>query len=626
MAKSNIHIEAGRIGYFAHNDRSRATKNSIFHDEDNYTSCTAREAIGKWKKEVEIRTQAYLKNHPTRKNLHSKTLTHLSAIVNLNENHGENDVKKVCELLEQKFGAKVVQYSIHRDEGHLKNEADEIRNLHENSNLGDEIKNYHAHIEFVGIDSEGSSIRKKLGRKELSELQTENAKILNMERSENRNYLTYIEIDKITEPLHEKKFDNLEQQKKEYQQLIKNAKGKNNKRLDTYDYKEAKEKEQKIAKKSDLTKSKKDVKKEFQEAGAKREDYAKLEQLNKELLEKLEAKELTLEEIKEVHERAREDLQETLEARDEQLLQEQDVQEKFIGDMADIVNTDANEEEIIFVTKNIVRENEELEKRENENSITNDETYQQKIFYQQYENQVKDKLKGYYVDQKNQNGVKFTNRAKNINIIDQGNTISSESSDEKNMSERVKLMIDIAKAKKWDLNSLYIKGGKEFRAEMKKQIDLETQKKKKKIEEKEKKEDLSMEKLRSENEKLKNQNTYMKEKIEEIRKILKFPESSISAIVEKIKSTFEKFRNISADSGLKTILNEVESQKEDTDEELTEEVKKTSSEKDSPFISVEEFQSTKKEREEKLEKFFSRDRESSSDEIKEKSQKVRRQR
>lgn len=52
MAISSIHIEAGKMGFFTHNDRTRKTTNSIFNDEENFYSCSAKDAIFLFKKEV----------------------------------------------------------------------------------------------------------------------------------------------------------------------------------------------------------------------------------------------------------------------------------------------------------------------------------------------------------------------------------------------------------------------------------------------------------------------------------------------------------------------------------------------------------------------------------------------
>ena len=247
MATSSIHIEAGASGYFAHNSRESKTVNSIFDDEKNFCSCTNAQAFETYKNELAKRTEAYKENFGRTK-LHSKTITHLSAIVNFNKEHSPKDIKKICDYLENKFDTKVIQYAMHRDEGHI-------------SENGEKIKNYHAHIEFMGLDSKGNSVRRKLDKKALIELQSDVANILEMQRGKN-----YTEL-----------------------------KEKRPKRLDTYEFKKVKENESKLifASKEQLKEANNQLRSFMKDNGATRQDYAELEKEKKILEEQLKAKELT---------------------------------------------------------------------------------------------------------------------------------------------------------------------------------------------------------------------------------------------------------------------------------------------------------------------------------------------
>ena len=251
MATSSIHIEAGASGYFAHNSRESKTVNSIFDDEKNFCSCTNAQAFETYKNELAKRTEAYKENFGRTK-LHSKTITHLSAIVNFNKEHSPKDIKKICDYLENKFDTKVIQYAMHRDEGHI-------------SENGEKIKNYHAHIEFMGLDSKGNSVRRKLDKKALIELQSDVANILKMQRGKN-----YTEL-----------------------------KEKRPKRLDTYEFKKVKENESKIifASKEQLKEANNQLRSFMKDNGASRQDYAELEKEKKILEEQLKAKELTQENL-----------------------------------------------------------------------------------------------------------------------------------------------------------------------------------------------------------------------------------------------------------------------------------------------------------------------------------------
>lgn len=172
MRKSSITLQHHRevaVHYFYHNSREKPTVNSIFKDNNNFTNRDAKKAIKYFWAEFNKRAKKYKER--TRKKLPKNTIKHISAIVNLNEKHTKEDVEKVIEYLEKTLDTKVIQYSVHRDEGHIDQE-------------GKEHINYHAHIEFIGLDSTGRSVRKKITRSFLRELQTNVAKILNMERGE----------------------------------------------------------------------------------------------------------------------------------------------------------------------------------------------------------------------------------------------------------------------------------------------------------------------------------------------------------------------------------------------------------------------------------------------------------
>ena len=203
-AKSSIHIEQGHAGFLQHNSREKPTKNSVFFDEKNEYSCSAKEAFEIYRTELQKRTEAYTKN--TNRKLHKKTITHLSAIVNLNSTHTLQDLKPLIKHLETTLDTKVFQVAIHRDEGHIDDD-------------GNKIKNYHAHLEFLGLDSKGKSIRRKLTKSYLINLQTKTAELLKMQRGKN------------------------------YTQ----ERAKRPKRLDTYEFKAHKQQEAKVLKKEKLT-------------------------------------------------------------------------------------------------------------------------------------------------------------------------------------------------------------------------------------------------------------------------------------------------------------------------------------------------------------------------------------
>jgi len=174
MRKSSIHFEHNKevkVGYFYHNSREKPTANSIFSTQNNYCNIDGKTAMENFFNELKKRELEYTKR--TGKKLHKNTIRHISAIVNLEEHHTKEDIEKVIKYLENLLDTKVIQYSIHKDEGHIDEETKQP------------VVNYHAHLELIGLDSKGNSIRRKLDRKTLIKIQENISKILNMQRGIN---------------------------------------------------------------------------------------------------------------------------------------------------------------------------------------------------------------------------------------------------------------------------------------------------------------------------------------------------------------------------------------------------------------------------------------------------------
>lgn len=96
------------------------------------------------------------------------------------------------------------------------------------------------------------------------------------------------------------------------------------------------------------------------------------------------------------------------------------------------------------------------------------QSYQQKLFVSHYDYLIKDKLQGYYIKKEN-NEVVIQNFSKNIKIIDLENRIISNSNLD-NLQEKVRIMIEIALAKNWELQNIEPTGSDEFIFESNKQI------------------------------------------------------------------------------------------------------------------------------------------------------------
>lgn len=93
--------------------------------------------------------------------------------------------------------------------------------------------------------------------------------------------------------------------------------------------------------------------------------------------------------------------------------------------------------------------------------------YQDKIFYSVYKVKLEHDLQNYYVKVVN-DIVYITSKTQDIDIVDYGDVIEAKG---KNIKEQVKLMLDIATAKGWDLSQIEVNGSQEFKEESFKQIE-----------------------------------------------------------------------------------------------------------------------------------------------------------
>ena len=93
------------------------------------------------------------------------------AVINLEEHHTMDDVKKVADFIHKKYHLTPTAIAIHRDEGYT------------DKSTGETKYNYHAHVMFYTVEH-GKSQMRTIGKKALSEMQTEVAQLLNMQRGQ----------------------------------------------------------------------------------------------------------------------------------------------------------------------------------------------------------------------------------------------------------------------------------------------------------------------------------------------------------------------------------------------------------------------------------------------------------
>ena len=329
MGKSSGHIAGGSGGNTSHNSREKFSFSQVFFDEINQVNRNQQDAMKMFRDLLRERSGKYTER--TGQNLQKNTLTHLSTIINLLPHHELEDLDPIVKFLEERLDTKVFQVAVHRDEGKLvHNETGEIltsgehffadpktkkhfydENYTQPLNL-DEYrveKNYHAHIEMMGLDSEGHSIkRNKMHVNMLMDFQDVVAETLGMERGKKSQRYTKEEILEIRSKLKPiEKYPSKREYAKAFNQVAKELgcfidKRKKTKRKDTHEYKAMKARENELlapvlAKQKDLKAEIAKLRAELKESGAGRAEYAELEQLNRDLKARIKEKDLTIEEL-----------------------------------------------------------------------------------------------------------------------------------------------------------------------------------------------------------------------------------------------------------------------------------------------------------------------------------------
>ena len=138
----------------------------------NRCSCSALAALQKIQKWDSKADAAYAKTHGGRKSPVKEANKCWEAVINLNSRHTMADVKKLTKKLEKITGYKAAQVAIHKDEGHVNDDGDFVRNIH-------------AHVIFYARDVKtGLSLSTaNYGRKDLMrKMQDAVAEELGMER------------------------------------------------------------------------------------------------------------------------------------------------------------------------------------------------------------------------------------------------------------------------------------------------------------------------------------------------------------------------------------------------------------------------------------------------------------
>jgi len=311
MAKSSINFAKASAGGLQHNDRT-IVPNYLLQEEfrlENEYDISAQEA----EKKIQNLYSAAKDNYQEKfgQKLQSKSYI-WEAVINLNKEHILEDVQRLTKEIEKETGFTSVQVAIHRDEGRVEKSKDgEIIPIY----------NLHAHVTFFTLDKEtginlyrkditpaqrneiekeifdkhpninkgeaGSEERKKFNKLVREKKESKNFKVMDTKRLSQLQTLTAKSLGMTRGKVSVKE---------EAERLGVEHDKNPTKRLEHKQYKQVQQQKE-LIKAKDLKEELKKARESLKDQGAKREDYAKLEKLNKELQKERKEKMLTKENL-----------------------------------------------------------------------------------------------------------------------------------------------------------------------------------------------------------------------------------------------------------------------------------------------------------------------------------------
>jgi len=307
MAKSSINFAKASTGGFRHNDRSE-TPDYLLPEKfrlTNEVDLSAREADKKMILLYKEAKENYKNN--TGQKLQAKSYR-WEAVINLNKEHNLEDVKQLAKALEKDTGFTSVQIAIHRDEGRVTKDK---------QNKDVPIYNFHAHVTFFTLDRKtGINLyRKDITSSQKKEIEKEIfSQNKNIKRGEPGSPERK-EFNKLVREKKEEKGYKVMDSKRLSKIQTLTAKSLNMVRGKVSIKEEAKRlgveqdlaptvrlghrefkkvaQDKELVKANELKKILNAKREELKEFGAKRETYAKFEQISKELKEARKEKNLT---------------------------------------------------------------------------------------------------------------------------------------------------------------------------------------------------------------------------------------------------------------------------------------------------------------------------------------------
>ena len=177
MSISSINFQKGKAHSLKHNFRKDLPKYLLKEQDRKENSYWQSERTPKEIFDDEMKILNETKARGKRAKFEN---SYWEAVLNLNASHGLDEVKKVAEHIEKKFNITCCAIAIHKDEGHYPLKKD-------GSTSEKPIHNYHAHLNFVTVKDGKQNWRKELIKpKDLRELQTEVAELLQMQRGKDK--------------------------------------------------------------------------------------------------------------------------------------------------------------------------------------------------------------------------------------------------------------------------------------------------------------------------------------------------------------------------------------------------------------------------------------------------------
>lgn len=205
MTISSIHFQKAEVEFAEkHNFRTEKKEPEYLLDKqyrktNEYLKLNDPKEL--YQEQLKIRNQ----NHARGFAPHLKDV-YWEAVVNLDEKHNLDDVKKVANFIQQKYHLQPCSIALHHDEGYTDKD-------------GTVKYNHHAHLCFLTMDK-GISTMRKIRSKELRQMQTEVAHLLGLERGKENSKATRLDHKQYREKakelaekdeLYEKELYSLEQ-------------------------------------------------------------------------------------------------------------------------------------------------------------------------------------------------------------------------------------------------------------------------------------------------------------------------------------------------------------------------------------------------------------------------------